>query len=551
MIRRTACIGVLAWIGAVLAGCSPDEGPQTGSQTNWLRACSTSTECGSEACHCGLCTRSCEVDATCRDGLTCVAADDPGAMALCGGVQTLSSGLCLARCGNDVCAAGQACVAGVCRPLAAINAHIAVTPEQQYQQLVGFGATLAYAEAEVAQFPNQSQLFQTMFADLGLDILRLRNHFGYVGDDSLASARAIVGAATGSLGRRPTIILASWSPPAGLKSNGGTMCRGEEDNCTLLRSAQGGFDYASYAEYWRASVDAYSAAGVSADYIAIQNNPDFVPSALEPGEGCRFLPTEGKALVATSSGMRTLEFPGYAQALAAVLGRFDDPSQRPKIIAPEVSTPDFVAKYVSSLGENHIDAIGHHLYGSAPTSPNVAAMRELNQLGETIGRPVFQTEMRADGLGTAVLLHHTLVTEGAAAYLHDALVGPLTSEAAGAKPLIALGADRYWTQLPYHALRHYASHTDPTWVRVGAQSDREDLLATAWLSPASDQLTIVLVNSGTDILEVELGLATAASTQVIRTTFDGDERSADLGALPEPRTVQLPAHSMATVVVKR
>ena len=41
-----------------------------------------------------------------------------------------------------------------------------------------------------------------------------------------------------------------------------------------------------------------------------------------------------------------------------------------------------------------------------------------------MGRPLFQTEVQADGLGTALLLHHTLVTAGAAAYLHIALVGP-------------------------------------------------------------------------------------------------------------------------------
>jgi hypothetical protein len=429
---------------------------------------------------------------------------------------------------------------------------MSVKLDERYQQLVGFGATLAYLESEVTQAPNQAQLFDTMFSGLGLDILRLRNHYGYAGDESLASAGTIVRAAAKSLGRAPTIILTSWSPPPSLKSNGATVCRGDEESCTMVRTPAGGFDYAAYAAYWRASLDAYTTAGAAPDYVGIQNNPDFVPSATEPGEGCKFLPTEGTAIVSTSTGARALAYPGYAQALRSVLTRFTDLSQPPKIIAPEVSTPDFVAEYVGSLGANRIDAIGHHLYGSAPTSPDVSALRQLNELGQSIGRPVFQTEMRADGMGTAVLLHHTLVTEGAAAYLHDALIGPPAPSTAGSNPLIALGADGFLLQPTYHALRHYASHTDPGWIRVGAASDHDGLLTSAFLSPTGDTLSIILVNPGVDRLEVEITLdQPPISTRVIRTVFDGIERSADLGELPDERILQLPGHSMATIVVNR
>jgi hypothetical protein len=467
-----------------------------------------------------------------------------------GRLRSAASGLCLARCADSTCADGQACSAGVCRPLTTVSAHVSVNLTERYQQLVGFGATLAYVESEVIQVPNQAQLFDAMFAGLGLDILRLRNHYGYIGEENLAPAGTIVQAAAKSLGRQPTVILTSWSPPPAQKSNGTTVCRGDEDDCTLLRTAQGSFDYAAYAAYWRASVDAYTNAGAAPDYVGIQNNPDFVPSLTEPGEGCRFLPSEGKATVSTSAGLRAVQYPGYTQALQSVLTRFADLSQPPRIIAPEVSTPDFVAQYVGSLGPNRIDAIGHHLYGSAPTAPDVSALRQLNELGQSIGRPVFQTEMRADGLGTAVLLHHTLVTEGASAYLHDALIGPSTT--LGSDPLIALAADGFRLQPTYHALRHYAAHTDPDWVRVGTASDNEGLLTSAFLSPTGGSLTIVLVNPNVDSLEVEVALEQVPkSTRVIRTAFDGIERSAELGELPRERTVQLPGHSMATIVVER
>jgi hypothetical protein len=321
----------------------------------------------------------------------------------------------------------------------------------------------------------------------------------------------------------------------------------------MARSATGSFDYAAYATYWRDSVDAYSAIGAAPDYVGIQNNPDFVPSLTEPGEGCKFLPTQGFATVSTSVGPRTLAFPGFAQALGAVQARLQGGSKPPKIIAPEVSTLELLSDYVNWLGAEHFDAIGHHLYGSAPSAPDVSALRKASELGQSLGHPVFQTEMQADGLGTAVLLHHTLVTEGASAYLHNVLVGPTSALAAGLDPLIALGNDRFSVQPPYHALKHYAAHTDPGWVRVAADSDHDTLLSSAWLSPAGDKLAIVLVNSGPDALEVELGLAgtTVSASRVTRTAFLGIERSADLGPLPDDRTVQLPGHSMATIDLVR
>lgn len=543
-----------ALLCALAIGCSPNDGPRTGSQTNWLRSCTTDLECGAQSCHCGVCTHSCATDAACSDlpGSACVAAADPGAIALCGGSQPADAGLCMALCGNTQCAAGQSCVAGICSPIASPSARISVHLESKYQQLTGFGATLAYAEPDVTQHPNQPALYDTMFANLGLDILRLRNRYQVSGDDDLTTAAAIVDAASVSLGHRPTIVLASWSPPTSLKSNGATVCRGEEDNCTMTRLPAGGFDYDAYATYWRGALDAYAAAGVSPDFIGIQNNPDFVPTAAQPGEGCKFLPTEGTATVSVNGTDRSLEFPGFVQALDAVMARLQGLAVEPKIIAPEVSAPAYVAKYVDALDVSRIDAIGHHLYGMVPSSPNVSELQQLYQLAQSTGRPVFQTEMAADGLGTAELLYHTLVTEGASAYLHFALVGLANTATAVSNALVTVDSQTFSPQPPYHAIRHYALHTDPGWIRVGADSNQQDLLASAWLSPTGNALTIVVVNSGTAVQDVELGLGSTVTTtsSITRTVFDGVERSAELGALSDARVLRLPGHSMATVALE-
>jgi len=546
---RTLRSVVVALSCTAFGGCLPNDEPQTGSQTNWLRACLSDADCGSNSCQCGVCTHSCSADSSCADlpGSSCVAATDSAAIALCDGSIPSAGALCLTRCGTaSVCSGQAACIAGACTATSLASAHVAIDLQTRFQTLSGLGATLAYAEPEVIQYSNANELYSAMFADLGLDTLRLRNRYGYFGDNDLASAATIVNAGTASLGHRPTVVLASWSPPGSLKSNGSTVCQGEEDSCTLVRQATGGFDYDAYAGYWRDSLDAYAAVGVVPDYVAIQNNPDFIPTAAKPLEGCKFLPTEGPLTVSVGGKERPLQFPGYAEAIRAVLGRFQGLGVVPKIIAPEASGASLVSDFVRYLDPSSFDAIGHHLYGSVPGSPDLNQLRQLHEMSQSSGRPVFQTEMAADGLGTAVLLHHTLVTEGASAYLQNAIVGPSVESGA----LIVVADSKLALQPAYHALRQFSRFTDPGWVRAQADSDQASLLVSTWISPKG-AVTVVVVNAEVDSFDVELGLevTSAAHSQVTRTVFDGVERSADLGSLPSNRIVRVPGHSVVTVAV--
>ena len=88
-IHLTAWRGyaLLAVFGLMITACSPERGPQTGSQTNWLTACRIDAECGRLQCLCGVCTRSCNAETSCTDlaGGSCIPAEHAGAIALCGG----------------------------------------------------------------------------------------------------------------------------------------------------------------------------------------------------------------------------------------------------------------------------------------------------------------------------------------------------------------------------------------------------------------------------------------------------------------------------------
>ncbi|MBN2195833.1 MAG: hypothetical protein JW751_23655 [Polyangiaceae bacterium] len=545
---------LLALLACIVTGCEPSTGPRTDSQTNWYRVCESDAQCGGLSCVCGVCTRICDADVACSDfsGATCVAADEVGAIALCSGRSPQCDGLCLTRCDAETCSGDQTCVADVCTPRPEPAVHVVVDVAAHHQELLGFGATLAYAEDGIVLHPRRSELYAAMFSDLGLDVLRLRNRYGYTGDDDLTTASEILSAATTSLGREPTVLLTSWSPPVALKANGALECSGDHETCTLARAQDGRYDYAGFAAYWRASLDAYAMVGLVPDYIGIQNNPDYVPLATEPGEGCRFAPTEGPATVYVDGEPVEVEYPGFAEALTAVLGEIADLPQAPMIAAPESSNVLSTIEYAASLDMTEVDAITHHMYDSDPEAVDLDDLGTLGELGQSLGLPIMQTEMEADGFGTALLLHHAVTVEGVSAYIQNVLVGPSPDSGGYAGTMIAFDVEGFALEDPYYALRHYARHTDPGWIRVDALVDDERLLATAWAAPAGEAMTVVLVNSDTVELAVRLDLGAAATmtSAVTRTVFDGVERSAVLGILPEDGVLRVPGHAIVTLALR-
>jgi hypothetical protein len=105
----------------------------------------------------------------------------------------------------------------------------------------------------------------------------------------------------------------------------------------------------------------------------------------------------------------------------------------------------------------------------------------------------------------------------------------------------------------YHVMLHYSAHLGPGWVRVAASSDTNGLLASAWVSPGDDAVTVVLTNPELTekVTRIDMGADTAKASTVIRTVLAGRERSTDLGALPPEGIVRLPGHSLVTVTIQR
>jgi O-glycosyl hydrolase len=446
------------------------------------------------------------------------------------------------------------CVAGVCTPVPATTIRVKVDTGAHRQVLTGFGASVAYYEADITTHPQKDMLYSVLFADLGLDVLRLRNRFGHTGDDDLTATKDLVTAAKASLGRTPTIFLTSWSPPPALKANGGVTCSGNPDTCTLVKTPAGSFDYPAFATYWRSGLDAYAAAGVVPDYLGIQNNPNWVPSVSEVGEACKFLPTEGTASVFVAGKNVTVKYPGYAQAQAATLDALRGATPVPKLLAPETSDADSVGAYVAALDASTLSALSHHLYGVNPESVNLSSLSSLSDLAKQVGKPVFQTEMQADGFGTALLIHYTTTVEGASAYLQTSLASSATGPATNPQSLVRLTANDFAIQEPYYSLRHFARYTEPGWVRVDVSSSSTGLLASAWQSPDENALAVVLVNAGTLDVDAKLELTSGAwppTSHVTRTVWSGVERAAELGTLSKEGVLRVPGRAIATIAFSK
>lgn len=551
VLRSALASSLLLTLGlGAFAACNPDSspGPQGDSHTNWLRTCGSDADCGDLSCVCGMCTRSCDDASDCSGapGFTCFTSDGAGAVAACAGAAPPGGGMCLPSCGESDCAPGFTCTAGACVPQAPPTVEVAVNPATPLQTLVGFGATVGYAEDELAALTERAELDAAMFDGLGLDVLRVRNRYGEVSDAQLAQAQSLVQAATSSLGRKPLVLLSSWSPPASLKQNGATFCGSGPSNCTLKQLAGGGFDYAGLAGHWRGTLEAYAKVGLVPDYIGIQNNPDWAPVAGASAEACKFLPAEGTENVSVGGVLTPIRYPGYAEALDAVLTELATLPSVPKLLAPDLVGVHGAERYFEALDTTRVDAIAHHMYGSDATNLDMASLTALGQLQASMALPIFQTEMQADGFDTALLIHHALVSEGAAMYLQTALVGPRSGPATNPTALIGLEDGDFVLQEPYFAMRHYAKHTDPGYTRVGASSTNPNLLVSAWRAPDSDALTVVLINSGFATHTVSLDVGDGRSFSLSRTVFGGQERMADLGTLPSGGSIALPPRSMAT-----
>jgi glucuronoarabinoxylan endo-1,4-beta-xylanase len=238
---------------------------------------------------------------------------------------------------------------------------------------------------------------------------------------------------------------------------------------------------------------AYAKAGVKADYITIQNEPDWEA----PYDSCVFSPTEDANRA------------GYDAALEAVWQKLNTEMgpDMPKMLDPETMGFSHIESYIEKLNTTRVYGYAHHLYDCSGCGENpdryipkmVRFVKFNSQHGD---KPLFQTEFEDDpntwagAMNTAVLLHNSLTVENLASYLYWDL---FWSSESG---LVSIDDPNVCVIKPvYYAFKQYSAFTAPGWQRVEASTDNPGLRISAYISPDNRKLTVVSINTtpGTDI----------------------------------------------------
>jgi O-glycosyl hydrolase len=101
---------------------------------------------------------------------------------------------------------------------AGITATGTVNYNTVYQQIEGFGGAIVYEAPDLANYSNNSEVYDLLFGDLGLEFIRIRNCVGY--DNTSVTATKSIIAASRQPGRSHgiKIQMVPWSPTASCSS---------------------------------------------------------------------------------------------------------------------------------------------------------------------------------------------------------------------------------------------------------------------------------------------------------------------------------------------
>ena len=190
--------------------------------------------------------------------------------------------------------------------------------------------------------------------------------------------------------------MSSWSAPGRLKPSGtvngkvnGQQVKSQNTLKTSSTDPYGKFVYSEFASWWKKSLQTYASAGITPDYISLQNEPDMNAEY----EETLFEPTE------------TSEIAGYKQALQAVRDSISTLENPPKILGPEplgIGYSNF-EKYAKALDNNNLDGYAYHLYHAGDGNDNSGTnylnpenfRKAMTAIGKSYGsdsKPIIMTE---------------------------------------------------------------------------------------------------------------------------------------------------------------
>lgn len=442
----------------------------------------------------------------------------------------------------------------------AYAATVSVDPSAAKQTVIGFGGGSVYYQSWITHLSNENQeaLYDTAFTGLNLSLLRIGNWLqadtATVSEDDIT----IVQAAKKRQGSKLKIEMSSWSAPGSLKPSGSVNGKdGSSKSENSLKKASGdaygAYAYTEFANWWKKSLQAYSAAGITPDYISLQNEPDMEADY----EETLFEPTE------------TSEIAGYKEALSAVHAAVGGTV---KILGPEplgIGYNNF-QKYTKELDQTKLDGFAYHLYHAGDGNDNSGnnylkpenfrkAMSAIGTEYGTSGKPIIMTEFcnmldktrEEDMVGLAHIMQIGFTDGNLGGYIawelfwgegRGQLLGVCTAGWGSCKEdQIVVGPE-------YHALRHYSKFVNPGWKVISASTTEADLKTVAFQSATGDSVSIIVINTGKTA--IKLDNPSLAGYGII-TAVQSKENGLKSKNITVASCTMLPARSVTTLVYKK
>ena len=449
----------------------------------------------------------------------------------------------------------------------AFAASVTVNPSSTAQKVTGFGGASVYYQSWIKNLPaaDQEALFDTAFTGLNISLLRVGNWYQDEDITKVQDDIDIVKAAKTRLGDHMKIQMSSWSAPAKLKpSNSLNGKDGHSKSDKTLKKANGdaygAYAYTDFANWWKKSLEAYKAAGISPDYVSIQNEPDMEATY----EETLFEPTE------------TNEIAGYKEALNAV---YDAVKGQTKLIGPEplgIGYSNF-EKYAKALDANKLDGYSYHLYHAGDGNDNSGNnyldpenfRKPMKAIADVYGKgdkPIIMTEFcpmldeprEKDMLGLAQIMQIGFTDGRLSGYIAWQLFWGYHSQMIGVCPGAGWdldGSGKYvcdeagFKIFPeYHAMRHFSKFVNPGASVIASSTAEANLKTVAFLSANGDSISTILINTGSTAIQLDNPAITGYG---LITAVQSKENGLKSKNISVATCTVLPARSITTLVYKK
>jgi O-glycosyl hydrolase len=429
---------------------------------------------------------------------------------------------------------------------------LTITPATTYQTMEGFGGAMTWYSAWLmsATTANRDLLYQSLFSDLGLDILRLKNWYfptNYptdktttaMTDNSSYTATIEFYKKAKAINPNIDVLLCSWTPPPYMKSNSAANAG------TLKKNASGKFMYSEFGQYYYDMLNAHSISGMNPDFVSMQNEPGFVNTGWET---CEWRPTE------------TTDYPAYGTAFDSVYSRIKTLTNVPKMIGPEVENigtdadlagANTFTSYTDPIkSKAALYAYAYHLYNFGGSNEaaimSSATASALNVVKGYSDKQNFMTEYGSmDWYNSAIMMQQDLIQANVSAYIMWELVWQDDNYTA----VSVTSAGTYTIKPNYYTLKHFAKWIDKGYKRIDLTTSNSYVLASAYKNPTKNQITIVAINRAAVSTAVSFNLGSLVVSGVQAYQSVSGNYYQTLTGLTSTSSVPLAGQSITTIVV--